>query len=161
MHPRALALIDELRLGPHPEGGYFREVYRSSCLVAPGDGRSERSAVTSIYFLLVDGGCSRWHRVRSDEIWHFYEGDNLDLFLAPPSLDTVNRTCLTRHGEPTGGMQVAPAGWWQAARTQGAYSLVGCTVAPGFEYSDFSFLCDNPEAMTRLQRLEPMWLEFI
>jgi predicted cupin superfamily sugar epimerase len=158
MHSRARALIDELRLVPHPEGGFFREVYRSASRVGPDDGRPQRSAITMIDFLLVDGGCSRWHQVRSDEIWHFYEGDPLDLFVAPSALDTVNTACLSERGSPE-RMHVAPANWWQAARTRGAYSLVGCTVAPGFEYSDFTFLRDVPDAMTLLRRLDPMWLE--
>jgi len=66
MHPRAAALIERLGLEPHPEGGYFREVFRSPHRVQPKDDRDERSALTTIYFLLVEGECSRWHRVRSD-----------------------------------------------------------------------------------------------
>ena len=77
MHDRAAELIRELRLEPHPEGGYFREVFRSPQKVKPLDERPERSALTTIHFLLLKGQHSRWHRVASDEAWHFYEGDPL------------------------------------------------------------------------------------
>ncbi len=155
MDPRASTLVRQLRLDPHPEGGYFREIYRSSGTVRPGDERAERAAVTSIYFLLAAGQHSRWHRVRSDEIWHFYEGEPLELLVGSPSLDRVERAIL---GSLTGRGQLVhavPAGWWQAARPQGAYSLVGCTVAPGFDFADFIFLRDDPRASATLEALNP------
>jgi hypothetical protein len=153
MHPRARQLIDDLRLQPHPEGGYFREIHRSSARVRPHDERPDRAAVTSIYFLLVGGQHSRWHRVRSDELWHFYEGDALDLLLAPPALTEVDVLVVSTLAGPGQSMQVAPADWWQAARSRGAYSLVGCTVAPGFEYADFAFLRDDPDRLALLAAL--------
>jgi uncharacterized protein len=155
MHPRARALIGLLGLEPHPEGGYFREIHRSAGAVRPGDGRSGRSAVTSIYFLLAAGQHSRWHRVRSDEIWHFYEGEPLELFVGPPSLDRVERLIVSPPAGPGRLVHIVPPGWWQAARPQGAYSLVGCTVAPGFEFADFSFLREEPAALGALGRLNP------
>jgi predicted cupin superfamily sugar epimerase len=78
-HPRAAELVRRLRLEPHPEGGFYREVFRSALRVQPEDARPPRSALTLIYFLLVDGGCSRWHRVASDEAWSWVEGDALEL----------------------------------------------------------------------------------
>ena len=155
MHPRASALIDRLRLEPHPEGGHFREIHRSFGTVQPGDGRFERAAVTSIYFLLAAGQHSRWHRVRSDEIWHFYEGGPLELLVGSPLLDRVERLVVSSSAGPGQLVQVVPAGWWQAARPQSAYSLVGCTVAPGFEFADFSFLRDDLNALGALERLNP------
>jgi predicted cupin superfamily sugar epimerase len=155
MEPRARQLIDNLRLQPHPEGGYFREIHRSFTRVRPDDGRAERAAATSIYFLLVAGQHSRWHRVRSDELWHFYEGDALDLLLAPPAITRVNALVLSPLDGPGQPIQVAPADWWQAARSRGAYSLVGCTVAPGFEYTDFTFLRDDPDRVALLTVLGP------
>src|ERR1044071_8201553 len=80
MHRRARELIGELHLEPHPEGGYFREIFRSAFKVQPLDDRSARSALTTIYFLLLKGQHSRWHRVASDEAWHFYAGDPLELY---------------------------------------------------------------------------------
>lgn len=154
MHARAAALIDQLQLLPHPEGGFYREVYRSSSRVRADDGRTPRAAVTCIYFLLHDGQHSRWHSVQSDELWHFVEGDALDLFLAPSSPTHID--CV--HVSPPEGagqaLQVVPAGWWQAARSAGAYSLVACTVAPGFEFADFSFLRDDPPRLALLERLD-------
>lgn len=79
MHPRASELISILGLESHPEGGYFAQVYRSSASVSPDDDRDSRPALTTIYFLLVRGAVSAWHRVRSDEVWHYYEGDPLAL----------------------------------------------------------------------------------
>jgi len=156
MHPRAVALVDQLQLEPHPEGGYFREVYRSASLVQPEDARPRRASVTTIYFLLAAGEPSRWHRVHSDELWHFYEGDPLELVLAPPALERIERVTLAPPLGATGAaVGVAPARWWQAARTLGAYSLVGCTVAPGFDYADFSFLRDEGVLVDRLRQLAP------
>jgi predicted cupin superfamily sugar epimerase len=79
MNHRAAELVETLKLAPHPEGGYYRELFRSSSSVTPGDARSERSALTTIYFLLVNDMYSRWHRVRSDEVWHLYEGGPLEV----------------------------------------------------------------------------------
>ena len=77
MHPRAAHLVQQLRLEPHPEGGFFRQLFRSSDAVTPADGRGTRTALTTIYFLLPRNDVSRWHRVASDEVWHFYEGATL------------------------------------------------------------------------------------
>jgi predicted cupin superfamily sugar epimerase len=153
MHPRASTLVEQLGLEPHPEGGYFREIHRSSAIVRPGDDRSVRAAVTSIYFLLAAGQHSRWHRVRSDEIWHFYEGDPLEILVSAPSLQHVERLIVSSVTGAGRLVQVVPPGWWQAARPQGAYSLVGCTVAPGFEFGDFNFLRDAPGALRALETL--------
>ena len=139
MDPRASTLIEQLRLEPHPEGGYFREVFRSGRTVQPDDERPARAAVTTIYFLLVAGQQSRWHCVRSDEIWHFYEGDPLELSVSPPARERVELLTLGPLSDVRRPVHVVPARWWQAARPLGAYTLVGCTVAPGFDYADFSF----------------------
>jgi predicted cupin superfamily sugar epimerase len=151
MHARASALIDQLQLSPHPEGGFYREIHRSSSRVRAEDGRPSRASVTSIYFLLTDGQYSRWHRVQSDELWHFVEGDALDLFLAPPSPTHVDRLAVSSPRAEGRPLHVVPAGWWQAARSTGAYSLVVCTVAPGFEFADFSFLADDPACVEILR----------
>ena len=150
IHPRAAQLIEALDLAPHPEGGFFREIYRSVSRVRPADGRNDRDAATTIYFLLVGGTHSRWHRVRSDEVWHLYEGGPLELFTAPPAADEVRRVVLGEAVQSDGPVHVVPAGWWQAARPLGEYVLVGCTVAPGFVFEDFSFLRDNADALERI-----------
>lgn len=138
MHPRADALIGELGLAPHPEGGWYREVHRSAALVTPADGRGERRALTVIYFLLAEGQVSRWHRVVSDEAWHYHEGDRLELSIAsaPDAADKVTFVLgpADAGGEP---VRVVPAGQWQMARSTGAFTLVSCSVGPGFEFADF------------------------
>jgi hypothetical protein len=150
---RAAELIRTLDLHPHPEGGLFREVHRSAARVRRDDGRGGRDAATTIYYLLRAGMHSRWHRVRSDEAWHFYEGDRLEIFSAPPSCDAIHRTVLGRIGETDGPLHVINAGWWQAARPLGEYTLTGCTVAPGFEYTDFTLLRNDADALQRLTRV--------
>jgi uncharacterized protein len=148
---RAAELIAALRLAEHPEGGYYSEVYRSPAQVAPGDGRSSRSALTSIYFLLPGGAVSRWHRVRSDEVWHFSEGAPLELWIATPE---GNRAEPHRLGPLANGQRpivTVPANWWQAARSSGDYTLVGCTVGPGFEFQDFMLAADQPEIAARFR----------
>jgi predicted cupin superfamily sugar epimerase len=122
------------------------EAFRSSLLVSPADGRGQRSALTIIYFLLVQGSFSRWHRVLSDEAWHWYEGDPLELLIARSAGGKVASINLGPLSESSVPQWVVPAGWWQAARPLGAYALVGCSVGPGFDYSDFTLLSAIPEA---------------
>lgn len=155
MHPRAAELIETLGMAAHPEGGFYREIFRSSSQVTPADARGVRAALTTIYFLLSAGSVSRWHRVTSDEVWHLYEGGPLELL----ELSADGRD-FTRHIlGPIGSGAGAPvctirAGIWQAARPLGAYVLVGCTVAPGFDFADFRLLADEPElaAVVRVER---------
>jgi predicted cupin superfamily sugar epimerase len=149
--PRVRTLIETLGLVAHPEGGYYVETYRSGALVRRADGRGDRPSLTTIYFLLPDGALSRWHRVASDEVWHFYEGAPLELLELSPDLVSVRRHTLG----PLDGLQapacVIPAGHWQAARSTGSYTLVGCTVGPGFDFADFTLLSDEPEAAARVR----------
>lgn len=154
MDARARSLIEELRLEPHPEGGFFREIFRSSSRVQPADSRSRRSALTTIYFLLPSGAHSRWHRVASDEIWHLYEG-SVELLIADPELRAVQRIALRPASRNEGPVCTVPAGWWQAARPIDAYALTGCTVGPGFEFEDFSFLRDDSALAARLHIIDP------
>jgi predicted cupin superfamily sugar epimerase len=156
MHPRAADLVSVLDLRPHPEGGFYREIHRSTSRVTTGDARGERAAITTIYFLLTAGAQSRWHRVDSDEVWHFYEGDPLELL----ELD-ARATTLVRHrlGAVDGMVQrpvlTIPAGAWQAARSLGDYTLVGCSVGPGFEFADFRLLAADPALVDAVQRTWP------
>jgi uncharacterized protein len=145
MHARPRELIRLLKLQPHPEGGHFVETFRSGILVSPADGRSRRAALTVIYFLLTEGAFSRWHRVLSDEAWHACEG-SLELFTAPPEGGAVTRTIVGPLSDESAPLHVVPAGWWQAARPRNAYALVGCSVGPGFDYSDFTLLSSIPKA---------------
>ena len=146
MHPRAAALIEMLDLRPHPEGGFYREVFRSSAQVMPADGRGRRAALTTIYFLLPEGAVSRWHQVASDEVWHLYEGGPLELLEMGPTGDDLARHLLAplRDGDEAPVRTIA-AGRWQAARPLAPYVLVGCTVGPGFDFTDFELLADDPE----------------
>lgn len=127
MTPRARELIETLALEPHPEGGWYRQVFKSDERVTRIRDGADRSALTTIYFLLVEGTFSAWHRVESDEVWHFYKGDALELLTG----DRVTRLDANYR------VHVVKAGEWQAARPLGAYALVGCTVGPGFEFDDF------------------------
>ena len=148
-------LIETLRLAPHPEGGYYREIWRGSLGVEPADGRGARAALTSIYFLLPVGAASRWHRVRSDELWHHQEGAPLELLLVPPDGLRLERVRLGPLGPGQEPVRCVPAGWWQAARSLGSYTLVGCTVGPGFEFSDFELLRDRREVADALLKALP------
>lgn len=156
MHPRAAELIEKLRLEPHPEGGFYREIFRSKELVSPADGRPTRASLTTIYFLLTRGMWSRWHRVRSDEVWHLYEGGPLELVEADLETGAVGRRCLAPIGDDGAPVHTIPARRWQAARPIGEYALMGCTVGPGFDYADFEMLADDP---CRARTLEEGWPE--
>lgn len=132
------ALVERLELKPHPEGGYFRETFRSSVKLQTPKG--ERAAMTSIHFLLPAGAASAWHRVSSDEVWHHVSGDPIELqIVGVDGLHVVHRL----HASHADGMTdhvVVPANAWQAARPIGSaagYALVSCDVAPGFDFADF------------------------
>jgi uncharacterized protein len=126
--------VQALGLQPHPEGGYYREMYRATAQVETA--RGPRSAGTAIYYLLPRGTFAAWHRVASDEVWHFYEGGPLTLYLL--GAGGLERVVLGREvarGERP--QVVVPAGVLQAAAPEGAYTLAGCTVAPGFDFADW------------------------
>jgi predicted cupin superfamily sugar epimerase len=152
MHDRASKLIGDLNLQPHPEGGYFREIFRSSREVQPLDERSTRSALTTIYFMLVKGQHSRWHRVASDEVWHFYEGDPLELYWIDTH-DQVRHEVLSSGRSNASHTCVVPAECWQAARPLGEFSLVGCTVGPGFDFHDFEIVTAGSAALAQITSL--------
>lgn len=161
MHPRAAELIATLDLMPHPEGGYYRQVYKSASTVEPSDGRGARASLTTIYFLLPAGQVSRWHLVTSDEVWHHYEGAPLDLFTADHSFTT---TAVHRLGPVSPGVapvHVVAAHDWQAARSSGDYTLVGCSVGPGFEFADFTMLRDRAELANAVDARWPQFAAFI
>ncbi|HEX5435800.1 MAG TPA: cupin domain-containing protein [Gemmatimonadaceae bacterium] len=161
MHPRAASLITTLGLSEHPEGGYFREIFRSALQVNARDGRPERSALTVIYFLLLSGQVSCWHRVVSDEAWHFMEGDPLELHEADARFHHVVTHTLGRHAESTAPVHVVPAGCWQAARSTGEYTLVGCAVGPGFDFADFALLRDLPREAGMLRKEHPRFATYL
>jgi len=141
-------LISAFGLLPHPEGGFFRETYRAAAQVVrrTEDGQASEaaaplSASTAIYFMLGQGAVSSWHRIRSDELWHFYAGDPIDIHV----LGDDGRPRRHRLGNPLvdgdASFQVlVPAGLWFAAECSAAagWGLAGCTVAPGFEFSEFA-----------------------
>jgi predicted cupin superfamily sugar epimerase len=136
MHPRARQLIDTLALIPHPEGGWYRQIFKSDERVTRLSDGAERSALTTIYFLLVEGTFSAWHRVRSDEAWHFYEGHAIEVLTRADEHAAPTVTTLDAEQR----MHVVRAHEWQAARILGAYTLVACTVGPGFEFDDFEMI---------------------
>lgn len=151
MDPRAQQLIERLRLEPHPEGGFFREHFRSSGHVRPEDGRGPRAALTAIHFLLAAGQVSRWHAVASEELWTFHEGDPLALVCAEPETLGVEAVTLGRASEGHAPAFAIPAGRWQAAWPTGAFALVSCAVGPGFDFADFRLLGDDPAARRRIE----------
>ena len=125
-------VIRLLDLKPHPEGGHFREMFRDTRQVDGG-----RAASTAIYFLLARGERSHWHRVDAVEIWHWHAGAPLELEIADESgrIERIRLGSDLAAGERPQGVVTAHA--WQAARSLGDWTLVGCTVAPGFEFSGF------------------------
>jgi predicted cupin superfamily sugar epimerase len=129
--PTAAEIIARLELKPHPEGGHYRETFRDSRRDANG-----RSASTAIYFLLARGERSHWHRIDAAEVWHYYAGSALNLQIA----DEVGQRCINLGPDLAAGevpQAIVPAQAWQAAESTGDWTLVGCTVAPGFEFAKF------------------------
>lgn len=128
--PKAAAIIEQLGLEPHPEGGFYRETYRHK------NATGGRGALTVIYYLLHRGAVSAWHRIDAVEVWHFYAGAPLELVV----VDDARRTVSILGVEFTEGQAahaVVPSGAWQSARSLGDWTLVGCTVAPAFAFAGF------------------------
>jgi predicted cupin superfamily sugar epimerase len=148
---RAAELIASLDLLKHPEGGWYRQVFRSEATVTPRDGRPDRSALTAIHFLLPEGEHSRWHRVASDEVWAHLEGASVRLWCFDPELRTVAGVQLGSLANGAIPVHAVRAGVWQAAETAGEYSLVVCVVGPGFEFADFRLMSDDAEAQALLR----------
>jgi hypothetical protein len=129
--PSAAAIIARLELKPHPEGGHYRETFRDPLPDAEGRARS-----TAIYFLLARGERSHWHRIDAVEIWHYYAGHALTLQIA----DENGKRSVRLGPDLAAGevpQAIVPAQAWQAAESAGDWTLVGCTVAPGFEFAKF------------------------
>src|SRR5690606_7294719 len=145
-------VIEQLRLAPHPEGGFFAETFRAGDLPAPLPGRGARSASTAIYFLLQSRDFSALHVVQSDEIWHHYLGHAVELHC----FDTADRHRRVRLGPRLSAgerpQHVVEAGELQAARVvtgSHGFALCGCTVAPGFDFADFR-MPPRAELLSRL-----------
>lgn len=137
--PSASEIIDLLGLAPHPEGGFYRETFRDENRGATG-----RAVSSLIYFLLAEGQVSAWHRIDAVEVWHYYAGAPLLLTLCN---DSGEESSISLGGALLVGERpqcVVPAGIWQTAKSLGAWTLVGCTVAPAFEFSGFELGRPNP-----------------
>ncbi len=147
-------LVEKLNLLPHPEGGFFKEVYRSKDIVEPKSkiySTAEKGASTSIYFLLTKGNFSAWHRLKSDELWHFYSGSPLIIY----SIDEYAKLEKTILGNPIEVKDAqfqlcVKANTWFASEVldekENSFSLAGCTVSPAFDFTDFEL--GNRKALT-------------
>lgn len=130
-------LVETYNLLPHPEGGYYKETYRSDELISTNS--ESRNCSTAIYFLIEEGNFSALHRIKSDEIWHFYEGDALEVI----EIDLQGKLIITQVGRDIKNGQTyqytVKAGHWFGSRvlSGGQFSFVGCTVSPGFDFKDF------------------------
>lgn len=143
MEKNAEYWIDRLSLSPHPEGGYYRVTYQSALTVVqdalPSAFHGNRSASTAIYFLLAEEDFSAFHRIAADELWHFYAGSGLIVYVIDPegSYSELHLGDVFEAGEVF--QAVVKAGSWFASRLKdpAGFALVGCTVAPGFDFADF------------------------
>lgn len=141
--------ISLLNLQPHPEGGYYKEVFRSQQQVSRSGSPDVKQACTSIYYLLEADDYSGFHRIQSDEIWYFHKGMPLDIHVI--NTDGNHEVWELSDMPPTGNLSlVVPAGLWFAAEIplKEGYTLVSCAVAPGFEFSEFE-MADRKELQTR------------
>lgn len=143
-------LVARLNMQPHPEGGYYSETYRAVDQVRRVSDDALRASSTAIYYLLSDGAWSAWHRIASDEVWHFYAGAPLNVYVLGDDGRLVIHTLGNALTHPQCSYQaVVPAGCWFAAGLENpdSYALVGCTVAPGFEFAEFE-LADTAQLLT-------------
>ncbi len=151
-------VIRKYNLIPHPEGGYYREVFRSDFHITSPVINKTRTAATHIYYFLMEKQISRFHKIVHDEIWNFYEGDALKLI----TFDGQEiKQILLGIKQKAGYTLVVPAACYMAAETTGEYSLVSCTVAPGFEFEDMSYLLDDTANKEKLLANFPEYKKFI
>jgi predicted cupin superfamily sugar epimerase len=142
-------LISKLELEPHPEGGFFRETYRSKGEISKNsleeDYKGKRNYSTCIYFLLTSENFSAFHRIKQDEIWHFYDGSPIDLHVISDSGLYTNHAIGIDLQKGEVPQFVVPGRSWFAAEVvdQNAYSLIGCTVSPGFSFEDFELIAKD------------------
>lgn len=143
-------LAESLELLPHPEGGYYRETYRSGTSITIPESGDKRQLATAIYFLIENTNFSAFHKIKSDETWHFYEGDTLEVI----EIDLSGQLIITKVGKNIKEGEVfqytVKANHWFGSRVKagGGFSLVGCTVAPGFDFRDFELA--KRDELTRL-----------
>jgi hypothetical protein len=130
-------IIQRLNLSPHPEGGFYRETFRHR----PEDGG--RGAMTVIYYLLREGEFSAWHRVDATEVWHYCAGGPLRLHISEDGDTKRSLTLGANFGAGHHGHAVVPENAWQAAESLGPWTLVGCTVAPAFQFEGFEMAPDG------------------
>lgn len=154
--------IGHLELEPHPEGGFYRETYKASETIArshlPGRFNGDRIFGSAIYFLIDEHDFSAFHRLAADEIWHFYTGSPLTLWMIDPqgALSTLQLGPNPALGQVFHA--VVPAGCWFAASVEAGFALVGCTMAPGFDYADFELaqrgelIAQYPQHRTLIER---------
>lgn len=155
---QASSFIDAFHMLPHPEGGYYAETYRAGETIAqgalPARFGGDRPFSTAIYFLLENQNRSALHRIQSDEVWHFYAGGPLLIYVIEPTAGTLSVIRLGNRPDRGEVFQaVVPAGSWFGAKPLGEpnapyFSLVGCTVAPGFDFADF-VLADSDELLAQ------------
>ena len=133
----AKAIIESLDLTPHPEGGWYKETWRAEA--DPGN----RAAGTAIYYLLEADQFSHWHRIDSTEIWHWYAGAPLSMTVSPNGHDAESIHLGPEIGLGQRPQFIIPPHWWQTATSLGQWSLMGCTVSPGFEFDGFEMAPDD------------------
>jgi hypothetical protein len=154
MNKRAKYLIDKLKLQRHPEGGYFSEEYRSDELhhkdFLPDRYTSERHFSTAIYFLIEGDDFSSFHRLKSDELWHFYEGGTVKIIMINNEGKLKTNLLGTNFEQNESPLVIIEKNSWFAAELvdKNSYALVGCTVSPGFDFNDFSLA--NPDELIKL-----------
>jgi len=143
MSPKAQTYIEKLQLKPHPEGGYYKEIYRAGEMILPEQlpkrYKSARNFSTSIYFLLEGNQVSNFHKLKSDEQWHFYDGSGIILYVIEEG-GNLNKVLLGRNINRGESLQtVIKHNSWFAAELSNktSFALIGCTVAPGFDFNDF------------------------
>lgn len=152
-------IIQKLGLLPHPEGGYYLETYRSDTQIEVAGFEGKRSAATSIYYLLESGDFSAWHRIKSDETWHFYSGDPIKVVEITPQGEHTETLIGNQLAQGQLPQYTVKAGNWFGSRSTGAYSLVGCSVYPGFDFQDFE-MADPALLLDQFPGLKPVILDF-
>ena len=152
MDKKSSEIIKQFKLLPHPEGGWFKEIFRSENYVTRKD-CEKRNNITGIYYMLRKNEISTWHRVISaDEIWIHLKGAPLNLWC----LDNGNKELRRLRIDSNNPIEIIPSGYWQAASSSGVFTLVSCCVGPGFDFSDFEMLRDLDPSLRPTKALKDL-----
>ncbi len=161
MNNRIDEIVEQLRLSPHPQGGFLGQSYLSESTVEPDDGRGKRPTLSTMYVLVLDKHPNTMHALKADETWHYCEGSPLELFWIADGETKLQSALLGPTSADSSPMVTIPGNCWRGARSSGEFSLISCIVGPAFDPNDFTPIVVKPELIAMLSEQHPHLKELL